>query len=217
MKDRVVMDTFKDYVGIKAHFNEKDFYYSPNHYRFSRYTVQTIKKRNDCAMIVRFAERFQSDPEGRVEFLVSQFKNDKNAWIGNFSTETAKSIHNKRMKIIQSFDTLLDKDVETIVNYYQGEKSLDEILKVNFDRPLIYKELNLTDEILSLVDKIYPFENNSMNPLWSEKLSMFRKYIHFLPSYSNESKLESLKDTLHVTNGSNETSNNKNTLDHLFV
>lgn len=216
MKDRVVMDTFKDYVGIKAHFNEKDFIYSPNHYRFSRYTVNTIKKRNDCSIIIKFAERFQNDPDGRVEFLVSQFKNDKNAWIGNFATESAKSIHNKRMKIIQSIDKHIDKDVELIVNYYQGEKSIDEIIKVNFDRPLIYKDLNLTDETLSLIDKIFTFENDSINPLWSEKLFMYRKYLHFLPSYINESKLESLKEKLLVTNGSNETSNN-NTLDHLFA
>lgn len=217
MKDRVVMETFKDYVGIKAHFNEKEFLYTPNHYRFSKYTVNTIKKRNDCSMIVRFAERFQNDPDGRVEFLVSQFKNDKNSWIGNFSTETAKSIHNKRMKIVQSIDSHIDKDIETIVNYYQGEKSIDEILKVNFDRPLIYKDLNLTDETICLLDKIFTFENNSMNPLWGEKLFMYRKYLHFMPSYSNESKLESLKVKLPVSNDSNSTSNKNNTLDHLFV
>lgn len=216
MLDRIVMDTFKDYVGIKAHFNESDFIYKQNHYRFSRYTVNTIKKRNDRAMIIKLAEKFEVDPDGRREFLISQFKENKNAWIGDFFSESAKTIHNQRLKIIQSFKSHLDKDIESIVNYYNKTKTIKDILVVNYDRPLLYKDLKLNDETLSLIDHVFTIENDSINPLWNEKHFMYRKYKHFLPL--NDSVLtvvESLKDRLAISSEANSVTQEK-TLDHLF-
>lgn len=217
MQDRIVMDTFKDYVGIKAHFNEADFIYKPNHFRFSRYTVNTIKKRNDRAMFIKLAEKFEVDPDGRREFLISQFKDNKNAWVGDFFSERAKSIHNQRMKIMQSFQSHLDKDIESIVNYYNKTKTIKDILVVNYDRPLLYKDLKLNDETFSLIDHVFTIENDSINPLWYEKFFMYRKYKHFLPLHNSSvlNAVSALKDRLAISSEADSVTQ-ENTLEHLF-
>lgn len=216
MKDRIIMDTFKDYVGIKLHFNDPKFNYTSRN-QLNRYTVDTLKKRKDTQLFIKLAHKFELDPSGRIQFLISQFKNNKNAWVGDFFKESANSIHVNRMKIVKSFDYYLDTDIDKMINYYQGVKSLEEITKVNFDRPLIYKDLTLNDETYAMLDMIVNFEEQSVNPLWQENLLMYRKYKLYLPLAKYKDNVESkLKDGLIVASV-NQAVDVENTLDHLFL
>ena len=104
-----------------------------------------------------------------------------------------------------------------MINYYQGVKSLEEITKVNFDRPLIYKDLTLNDETYAMLDMIVNFEEQSVNPLWQENLLMYRKYKLYLPLAKYKDNVESkLKDGLIVASV-NQAVDVENTLDHLFL
>ena len=116
-------------------------------------------------------------------FLLSQFKHDQNAWIGDFFCNTAYKIHNDRMKIINSFDYYIKSDVNSIIDKYKDNKSLKQILAINNDRPIVYKDLNITSEMISILDFLFKFEDNTMNPLWSNTLFSCRRYMHFFTYY----------------------------------
>lgn len=216
MKDRYILETFKEYVGLKLHFNNPDYVYS-NPRQLSRFTVQTLLKRNDKDLFIKLAYKFELDPNTRNQYLISQFLNNKDVWIGDIFGESANKIHNKRMKIIDNFDHYFKKDMQSIVDKFSN-KSLDDIIKVNYDRPLIYKELNLNFETLTLIDYVFPFDLESVNPLWKENVLLMRKYQHFLP-------VNKYKDFIHVylnkklctkSSMGAGTSKEENTLEHLF-
>lgn len=214
MSDRYIMDTFKEYVGVKLHFNDKNFIYnSPK--QLSRYTVDTLKKRRDSSFFIRLARRFDRSPEDRLQFIVSQFKSDKNAWIGDFFTPSSDEIHNKRMKVINSIGYYVNKDIDDIIDKYH-DRSLSDILKVNLDRPLIYKDMKLNDETLIVIDELFPFEDESYNPLWADNLMMYRKYKHFVPTDKVLELVDSKLKSGFAKSNVAEQAETTNTLDHLF-
>lgn len=217
MKDRYILECFKEYVGIKLHFNDPDYVYS-NPKQLARFTIQTLLKRSDKHLFIKLAYKFELDPNGRNQYLISQFIHNKDVWIGDIFDETANKIHNNRIKIINNFDHYLKKDLQLIIDTYSNKKSLDDILNVNYDRPLIYKELKLNLETLALIDYAFPFDLESVNPLWKETVLLIRKYQHFLPvdKYKTFIQLllnKKLCSTASMTTG---TSKEENTLDHLF-
>ncbi len=213
MSDRDIMDTFKDYVGVKLHFNSEKFIYSSPR-QLSKYSVQTLKKRKDVRQFIRLSEKFTT-PEERLQFIISQFKYNKNAWVGDFFAPLADKIHDSRMKVVNSLDYYVAQDIDTIINKHEG-KSINDIIKVNHDRPQLYKDGIYKDETLSIIDSLYNFDTESFNPLWSEKLLMFRKYNSYL---HNDDLVAKIGDKLNVAftlSSVNESIEKKNTLEHLF-
>lgn len=214
--DRFITETYREYVGVKLHFNDNNFIYkNPN--QLSRLKPDQLNKRNDREWFFRLANIFNNKPKERLDYIVTQFKENKDAWIGDFFLDSAEKNHNVRMRTIQSIDYYIDKDIDDIIIKYD-DRDLDSILKVNSDRPIIYKEMNLKDETLCLLDKIFIFEDNSFNPLWANKLFMFRKYSYFLDFNNNKlSSIEKKLKTSLKTSSVNQTEFNKEeTLEHLF-
>lgn len=176
--DRFITETYREYVGVKLHFNDSKFIYK-NTNQFARLKPDQLKKRNDREWFFRLANMFNNKPKERLEYIVTQFKLNKNTWIGDFFTDKADKDHLSRMKTINSMNYYIDKDIDDIILKYD-DRDLESLLKVNSDRPIIYKEMHLQDETFCILDKLFTFEDNTFNPIWEEKLFMCRKYIHFL-------------------------------------
>lgn len=214
--DRYITETYREYVGVKLHFNDSKFIYqNPN--QFSRLKPEQLNKRNDREWFFRLANMFNNNPQERLEYIVTQFKENKDAWIGDFFLDAAEKRHNLRMKTIQSFDYYINKDIDDIIIKYD-DRDLESIIKVNSDRPVVYKEMNLKDETLCILDKLFVFEDNSFNPLWEHKLFMCRKYTHFLNLNNNKlsSIEEKLRNSLHCSSASNAVLAEANSLEFLF-
>ena len=212
--DRYIIETYREYVGLKLHFNGTKFNYKdPN--QLTRLKVDQLLNRSDHRWFVELANIYRNKPQERFDFLLSQFKHDQNAWIGDFFCNAAYKIHDNRMKIINSFDYYIKSDVESIINKYKDNKSLTQILAVNSDRPMVYKDLNITNEMISILDLLFKFEDNTMNPLWSNTLFSCRRYMHFLPISSKG--LADIKNHLEANLiVTSEQEIEENTLDHLF-
>lgn len=214
--DRFITETYREYVGVKLHFNDNKFIYK-NPTQLSRLKPEQLNKRNDREWFFRLANMFNNKPKERLDYIVSQFKDNKDAWIGDFFLDPAEKRHNLRMKTIQSFDYYIDKDIDDIIIKYD-DRDLESIISVNSDRPIIYKEMNLKDETFCILDKIFEFDDNSFNPLWGNKLFMCRKYIHFLNL--NNNKLSNIEKKLRnslISSSANQSSlNETQSLDFLF-
>lgn len=214
--DRYITETYREYVGVKLHFNDNKFLYNnPN--QLSRLKPDQLNKRNDREWFFRLANMFNNKPKERLDFIVSQFKENKDAWVGDFFLDSADKCHNLRMRTIQSFDYYIDKDIDDIIIKYD-DRDLNSIISVNSDRPLIYKEMKLKDETLCILDKIFEFDDNSFNPLWGNKLFMCRKYSHFLNLNNNKiSNIETkLRNNLITTNINSSDLTNEQSLEFLF-
>lgn len=214
--DRFITETYREYVGIKLHFNDNKFIYNnPN--QMSRLKPEQLNKRNDRDWFFRLASMFNNKPAERLEFIVSQFKDNKDAWIGDFFLDPAERKHNLRMRTMNSFDYYIDKDINDIITKYD-DRDLESILKVNSDRPIVYKEMNLCDETICILDKLFVFEDNSFNPLWENKLFMCRKYSHFLKLNNNKlSDIESkLRSSMQSASDEHAVLDNNNSLEFLF-
>jgi hypothetical protein len=107
----------------------------------------------------------------------------------------ASNIYGLNDAIVNNKTGLLHKvkDIDDIIIKYD-DRDLESILKVNSDRPIIYKEMNLQDETLCILDKLFNFDDNTFNPLWENKLFMCRKYTHFLNL--NNNKLSNIEEKL---------------------
>lgn len=210
--DRFILDTFKEYSGLKLHFNNKNFIYNnPNQLK---YTVDTLLKRNDWKIFKRVAESFNDDAANRKQCMISLFINDKNTYIGDFLKYNATEIHSKRIKILKSLKQYVDKDIEILVNSFQN-KPFNEIINSNGDRPPIFKDVKILDETMTILNNIFVFNDDTLNPLWRDKIFIYNKYNNFL--YNEELYKyveEKIKNNFTITNGSNIAVNN--TLDSLF-
>lgn len=213
--DRFITETYREYVGVKLHFNDNKFIYK-NPSQFAKLKPEQLKKRNDKEWFYKLANMFIGRPQERLNYIVTQFKDNKDAWIGDFFRGESIKNHNIRMKHIQSFDYYINTELDNILIKY-ADCEISKVFSVNNDRPLIYREMKLSDEMLSILDYIFKFDDNSINPLWANKLFSCRKYFHFLNIGDNKINIieNKIKNSLVESSGDKDDTQN-NTLENLF-
>ena len=181
MNDRFIVDTFREYVGLKLHFNkDKIIYRSPS--QFTKLTVDSILARKDISFITRLAYKFDGKPVERKEYLISCFKFNKNAWVGGLLDSECENAHLDRMMVVNSIDHFIISDIKKIIDYMEDhDLNLKDLLKCELDRPLITQIDGINDETIAIIDKFVPFlQQDSFNPYWNERKFMLRKYHEFL-------------------------------------
>ncbi|MEG1299095.1 MAG: hypothetical protein RSC93_00130 [Erysipelotrichaceae bacterium] len=186
MNDRFIVDTFREYVGLKLHFTkDKMIYRSPS--QFTKLTVDTILARKDISFITRLAYKFDGKPVERKEYLISCFKHNKNAWVGGLLDSECENAHLDRMVVVNSIDHFIISDIKKIIDYMnEHDLNLKDLLKCELDRPLITQIDGIHDETIAIIDKFVPFlQQESYNPYWNERRFMLRKYHEFLSIKAN--------------------------------
>jgi hypothetical protein len=171
---------FKDYVGLKVHFNVWEF-----NWRFDydyHMKESALAKRNDKHFFERFSSLFSKRNEW-VEFLISCFMRDKRMWVGDMFEEDLKDYHRSRMIKRVALIYTFRNDAENIFEFMaENNLTLKELLKTKDQRPLILKirqqiHGGVSDETLALFDKFFRFtQQKTLDPLWEEERLRYYKY-----------------------------------------
>lgn len=184
MINEKVLQSFKDYVGIKLHFNEPSFLWNPN--SGSRITIESVAKRKDLRQIIAFS-RMHKKREDQVQYLISCYLNDPSAWIGDIVTEDHKALHNKRMKSVIAQKALFDSEIENIIDFMKKNSlNVRGLLLTNGSRPAIIEKRSrvvggITDETLALLDYGFKYLKQETNdPLWRQRAFLLSKYKHLI-------------------------------------
>lgn len=175
---------YKDYVGLKTHFNVWKFHWYPDHdYRMSE---SAFARRHDKHFFGRLFKTFPKRND-RLEFLISCFLHDKRMWIGDIFEEDLRDLHRARMVKRGALVYTLRNDAENIADFMAGhELTLKKLLLTDGQRPLILKHRRqilggVSEETLALFDKFFGFTQQvTPNPLWEEERLRYHKYNHLL-------------------------------------
>jgi hypothetical protein len=175
---------YKDYVGLKTHFNVWKFYWHSEHdYRLSE---EAFAKRNDKHFFKRLYNIFPKRND-RLEFLISCFLHDKRMWIGDMFEEELRDLHRARMTKRSALVYTFRNDAENIADFMiEHDLTLKKLLLTNEQRPLILKHRHqilggVSEETLALFDKFFGFTRQvTANPLWEEERLRYHKYNHLI-------------------------------------
>lgn len=178
-----VLSCFRDYVGLKVHFNE-DMIWNRN--MGKRLTEETLCGRRDYQFFQRLAYQIP-DREERIQYFISCFLNDPNSWIGEMLDQEKMHVHKQRMRTVNALDYHFRNDVDNIINFmYDYKISVRELLLTDGQAPRIIRELpnvigGVTEETLALLDIGFKYCNQvSSDPLWHQKSFLIAKYKYLL-------------------------------------
>lgn len=171
-------DVFKDYVGLKVHFNYWHFTWNPDHaYNIS---LDAFRKRKDKASFSRMVAIKPKRVEW-VEYLISAFMKDRHTWIGNTFDEDIEDAHRTRMRHRRALEYNFKVDCENIRDHLDTNvMNLPQLLKIGNSQPRIFEtrvEGGVTEETLAIMDRFFNFTRQSTNNmLWEETRLKLRKY-----------------------------------------
>ena len=183
---------FRNYIGLKLHFNDHIVW---NRNQHSKIGQEALLKRKDAFLFMRLVDNFPKQDD-QIERMVTLFKNNPSAWIGDLFTEETKELHRRRMAIVNSLSYSFTNDIDKIVDLMlQCSMSVKDLLKSKDNKVpgLIYMEPDIIggikDETLALLDKATGYCRQETNdPLWNQRSFILGKYKYWL--HLKEGKLE---------------------------
>lgn len=177
------------YLALQRHFNNAS-------YDFIKYNGKVnasqaaFKRRKDKYYFAKLERAFKQDE--LVSFLVSQFMNDKKAWIGTFHTSEANTIHLNRMKIIGSLGRLYEEDLKILFDLcVRDGLSFDDLFSsTDGQHPILLKYLisgsiNIETIVIlnKLLDVIPVFDTYISEPFmwpkWKESIIKYSPFVEF--------------------------------------
>lgn len=176
-----VLDLFRMYVGLKLHFNDKNFVFTDG-FGSNKFKEESMNKRHDIDTFIRVVNTIdKSEIKSR---LISGFKEDKEFWIGNLLDKGNEKYHATRLAVINALRYNIEKDLSRLESYLESNKLyLNEILKFNGDRPDIIKKRNLkcSDEFMAILDfSIDYLDQDTENPFWKKRSFSLMKYKYLI-------------------------------------
>lgn len=183
---------FKNYVGIKIHFNDSMVWRRGSPLKLSE---ATLLKRRDAYLFTRMADTYPSEDD-QCEMYVTMFKGNRSAWIGSAFEHETKIEHRNRMAVVNSLSYAFRSDIDRIVDFmeFKGYSIKQAFLPLDgLAPPIISEEADIIggvkDETLALLNKVLGFcSRPTLDPLWNNRAFMLSKYQHWLPL--NDDKLE---------------------------
>lgn len=191
-------DVFKDYVGLKVHFNEWDFIWNPDkQYNIS---LNALRKRNDKPFFTRLVAIKTKRVEW-VEYLISCFMKDRHSWIGDIFDEETEEAHRVRMSHRRALEYNFKVDCENIQEHMRANAmTLPQMLKIGNSQPRIFEtrvDGGVTEETLGIFDWFFNFTSQATNNmLWEESRLRLRKYKYTLGIDSQIHRFKPHIDTL---------------------
>ena len=158
-------ETFGLYQALKLHFTQES-------YDFFKYngktnvSVTTFENRKDKYHFYKLARKV-TQKDDLVSFLVANFVENENVWVGDLLTEDAEVNYRKHQKVIQSMSYTFENDCKLIF----GDCILNpnEVLMTDGDYPVLLKKglqklVNI--ESVCLLNNMLGFV-----PMWSKKIA----------------------------------------------
>ena len=191
-------DVFKDYVGLKVHFNEWDFIWNPD----KNYNISTeaLRKRKDKPFFTRLVAIKTKRVEW-VEYLISAFMKNRHTWVGDIFDEDTEESHRVRMSHRRALEYNFKVDCENIREHLSANAmTLPQLLRIGNSQPRIFEtrvDGGVTEETLGVLDHFFHFtRQGTNNMLWEESRLKICKYKHTLGLHEYAVKLKPHIDTL---------------------
>jgi hypothetical protein len=193
-------DAFCLYQAIKLHFTT-DSYDFHKYGGKSKISVDAFENRKDKFYFYKLSRRLSTKDE-LIAFLVANFVNDDNCWVGNLLEETSDNVYRDRQKVIQSLSYTFENDCE---NIFDEVMNPNEVIKVvNGDYPILLtmalrKDIQI--ESLCILNKILQFFPNWSNNIsdtirWPQYRRKILKYSPFISFDENKCRTI-LKKVIH--------------------
>lgn len=178
-----VLLIFREYISLKLHFNSENYIYKEG-FRSDKITEHSMNARKDVNTFIEVTEKYLHNHDLFMETMISLFKKDPGAWIGEALEKPAKTLYTKRMANIFNLTSVIEKDSEAVSDYMiVNKKTIKEMTTCNNDRPLVVKSLRLSDEFLALLDYVQPYLlQPTDNPLWKKRSFILHKYKYLVPT-----------------------------------
>jgi hypothetical protein len=178
-------EAFGLYQSLKLHFTQESYDYFK--YRGKTNITQTsFENRKDKWHFTKLSKNFSQRDE-LVVFLIANFLNDSNAWIGSLLTDESNTIYKDRVKILQSLAYTFENDCKLL---FENMENPNDIFKVvDGEHPLLLKKTlqKVTQiETFCILSKIFPFlpkwkEKIADTIIWPDYYLKVKKYGCFLP------------------------------------
>lgn len=182
---QTVHQAWVDYVGIKLHFSNPAFVWTPE-WRSSKLGPDQLRARNDAAKFAEFVAKVKPREE-RIQYLVSAFLDNPQAWIGDVMTDDAKERHKARKRRVQAFAINFPSECQAIAEYANKKQISLRSLLTEGSPPAILKASKgilggVSDETLAVFDRVFKFAGivETSDPLWQRRALALRKYSTFL-------------------------------------
>jgi hypothetical protein len=177
-------ETFGLYQAIKLHFTTEKYDYFKYGGK-SKISVDAFENRKDKYYFYKLSRRLPNKDE-LISFLVANFVQDENCWVGNLLDETSDSHYRDRQKVLQSLSYTFENDCDKIFDEVMNP---NEVIKVvNGEYPLLLtmalrKEIEI--ETLCILNKQLQFfghwtQNISDTIRWPQYRRKVLKYSPFM-------------------------------------
>lgn len=155
-------EAFTIYNALKLHFSSEKYDYFKYKAK-SRVTIDTFERRKDKYYFYKLSRQQREDDY--VQFLVSNFIENPNLWVGELLQEESLSKYKKRMAVIQSLSYNFKNDCELLRSVVEEPNN---IFLTKGEYPVLLtktlqKEVNV--ETLCILNSLVNFF-----PLWRKKI-----------------------------------------------
>jgi hypothetical protein len=193
-------ETFGLYQAIKLHFST-DSYDFFKYGGKSKVSVDAFENRKDKYYFYKLSRRLTNKDE-LISFLVANFLQDENCWVGNLLDDSADAVYRDRQKVLQGLSYHFQNDCEKI---FDEVLNPNEVIKiVNGDYPMLLtmslrKEIEI--ETLCILNKILQFLPNWKNNItdtirWPQYYRKITKYSPFI-EFDQSKCVNILKKVIH--------------------
>ena len=156
-------EAFTIYNALKLHFTSESYDYFKYRGK-SRTTIDSFEKRKDKYYFYKLSR--QQNEEDYIQFLVSNFLENPNLWVGELVQEESIVRYKKRMAVIQSLSYQFKNDCEKLRS---SVDDANQLFQTKGDYPiLLVSSLQKVTEIetLCILNSLIGFF-----PLWKKKIT----------------------------------------------
>lgn len=173
-------EAFGIFQALKLHFTSDSYDFFKYNGK-SRVSVDAFENRKDKYHFYKLSRRLTNRDE-LIMFIVANFVQNENIWVGDLLTEESETIYRQRQKVIQSLSYIFENDCRKL---FDGIDNPNGFLKVmNGEYPILMTKVLQRDieiETLCIMNKILGFL-----PSWNNKIEdtirwplFYRKVIKF--------------------------------------
>jgi hypothetical protein len=158
-------EAFCLYQSMKLHFTQESYDFLKYGGK-SKVSVDSFENRKDKYFFYKLSRRLQSKDE-LINFLVANFVNDENCWVGNLLEGQSETVYRERQKVIQSLSYTFENDCNKLFNLVDTPN--DILRSENGEYPLLLvKTLQNVTQI-----ETFCILNSLMNflPMWDKNIN----------------------------------------------
>ena len=172
-------DAYVDYVEIKQHFSNPDFYWRRNKRKIK---MESYLKRKDVKNFQHIVNKYKSASVWQ-EMMISSFICNQQYYVIDiaFPPDELLEFHYARMGVLNDLQNTFIRDIKRIDGYlYSRDKSFLDFIKPVVKSPDILTTSNITGislETIAILDKYLCFTDiDTLSPIWNKQRLILKKY-----------------------------------------